>query len=223
MAFTSNAPGVNRGRTRNRRRMRVAHESRRRSAGGAGAGHAAVRPVSAVRVSGESRSSRHVLVIVSGQRCGTRGGTRGGTGPIGRRQERLEAAVDAVWTPVGNGHSRPGDARRQGCRPVPLRPCDHGVAGRCTAGDGGHSDHVARAAVRHGLPATGPISVAGTPSGRGCSFEPSCFEVVASKPADHAVRSTGMPNTRRINMMWETPEYTVVEVCAEATGYFYRG
>ncbi|MBB3663891.1 hypothetical protein LY15_000012 [Prauserella flava] len=25
------------------------------------------------------------------------------------------------------------------------------------------------------------------------------------------------------NMMWETPEYTVVEVCAEATGYFYRG
>jgi hypothetical protein len=24
-------------------------------------------------------------------------------------------------------------------------------------------------------------------------------------------------------MQWETPEYTVVEVCAEATGYFYRG
>lgn len=24
-------------------------------------------------------------------------------------------------------------------------------------------------------------------------------------------------------MKWETPEYTVVEVCAEATGYFYRG
>lgn len=25
------------------------------------------------------------------------------------------------------------------------------------------------------------------------------------------------------DMKWETPEYTVVEVCAEATGYFYRG
>jgi hypothetical protein len=24
------------------------------------------------------------------------------------------------------------------------------------------------------------------------------------------------------NMKWETPEYTVIEVCAEATGYFYR-
>lgn len=24
-------------------------------------------------------------------------------------------------------------------------------------------------------------------------------------------------------MNWETPEYTVVEVCAEATGYFHRG
>jgi len=24
-------------------------------------------------------------------------------------------------------------------------------------------------------------------------------------------------------MKWETPEYTVVEVCAEASGYFYRG
>ncbi|MCE3556265.1 hypothetical protein LWC33_33090 [Pseudonocardia sp. RS11V-5] len=24
------------------------------------------------------------------------------------------------------------------------------------------------------------------------------------------------------DMNWETPEYTVVEVCAEATGYFYR-
>ncbi|WP_158057041.1 hypothetical protein [Saccharomonospora sp. CUA-673] len=26
-----------------------------------------------------------------------------------------------------------------------------------------------------------------------------------------------------VTMQWETPEYTVVEVCAEATGYFYRG
>lgn len=25
------------------------------------------------------------------------------------------------------------------------------------------------------------------------------------------------------NMKWETPRYTVVEVCAEATGYCYRG
>ncbi|WP_442788329.1 pyrroloquinoline quinone precursor peptide PqqA [Amycolatopsis sp. NBC_01286] len=24
-------------------------------------------------------------------------------------------------------------------------------------------------------------------------------------------------------MQWETPEYTIVEVCAEVTGYFYRG
>ncbi|MBB4686912.1 hypothetical protein [Amycolatopsis jiangsuensis] len=24
------------------------------------------------------------------------------------------------------------------------------------------------------------------------------------------------------HMKWETPQYTVVEVCAEATGYFYR-
>ncbi|MFI5588767.1 pyrroloquinoline quinone precursor peptide PqqA [Amycolatopsis sp. NPDC051758] len=24
-------------------------------------------------------------------------------------------------------------------------------------------------------------------------------------------------------MEWETPEYTIVEVCAEVTGYFYRG
>ena len=24
-------------------------------------------------------------------------------------------------------------------------------------------------------------------------------------------------------MTWETPEYTVIEVCAEASGYFYRG
>ncbi|WP_353051126.1 pyrroloquinoline quinone precursor peptide PqqA [Amycolatopsis sp. NBRC 101858] len=23
-------------------------------------------------------------------------------------------------------------------------------------------------------------------------------------------------------MKWETPEYTIVEVCAEVTGYFYR-
>jgi coenzyme PQQ precursor peptide PqqA len=25
------------------------------------------------------------------------------------------------------------------------------------------------------------------------------------------------------DMEWETPEYTIVEVCAEVTGYFYRG
>lgn len=25
------------------------------------------------------------------------------------------------------------------------------------------------------------------------------------------------------DMQWETPEYTIVEVCAEVTGYFYRG
>ncbi|WP_350310625.1 pyrroloquinoline quinone precursor peptide PqqA [Amycolatopsis sp. RTGN1] len=24
-------------------------------------------------------------------------------------------------------------------------------------------------------------------------------------------------------MKWETPEYTIVEVCAEVTGYFHRG
>ncbi|MBN9734116.1 pyrroloquinoline quinone precursor peptide PqqA [Pseudonocardia sp. P1] len=24
-------------------------------------------------------------------------------------------------------------------------------------------------------------------------------------------------------MQWETPQYTVVEVCAEVTGYFHRG
>ncbi|MGW4490158.1 hypothetical protein ACWEOE_40895 [Amycolatopsis sp. NPDC004368] len=31
------------------------------------------------------------------------------------------------------------------------------------------------------------------------------------------------PTAEEENMKWETPEYTVVEVCAEATGYFYRG
>lgn len=31
------------------------------------------------------------------------------------------------------------------------------------------------------------------------------------------------PSTGGNNVKWETPEYTVVEVCAEATGYFYRG
>lgn len=34
---------------------------------------------------------------------------------------------------------------------------------------------------------------------------------------------TGHSRQEEQNMKWETPEYTVVEVCAEATGYFYRG
>lgn len=33
----------------------------------------------------------------------------------------------------------------------------------------------------------------------------------------------GRSQREEIGMQWETPEYTVVEVCAEATGYFYRG
>jgi hypothetical protein len=32
-----------------------------------------------------------------------------------------------------------------------------------------------------------------------------------------------LPEQQEDNMTWETPEYTVIEVCAEATGYFYRG
>lgn len=45
--------------------------------------------------------------------------------------------------------------------------------------------------------------------------------------ADHecpvVARSPGAANSEEESMKWETPEYTVVEVCAEATGYFYRG
>jgi hypothetical protein len=41
-----------------------------------------------------------------------------------------------------------------------------------------------------------------------------CREVVFDVRADH--------DCEEAEMKWETPEYTVVEVCAEATGYFYR-
>ncbi|WP_157575536.1 hypothetical protein [Prauserella rugosa] len=52
--------------------------------------------------------------------------------------------------------------------------------------------------------------------------------VLPVRGADLGVGDTCCPVNRYAEheedtMQWETPEYTVVEVCAEATGYFYRG
>ncbi|WP_329059212.1 hypothetical protein [Amycolatopsis sp. NBC_01480] len=37
-----------------------------------------------------------------------------------------------------------------------------------------------------------------------------------------SARVVGCSQQKENDIMWETPEYTVIEVCAEATGYFYR-
>jgi hypothetical protein len=33
----------------------------------------------------------------------------------------------------------------------------------------------------------------------------------------------GRNQREETSMKWEAPEYAIIEVCAEATGYFYRG
>jgi hypothetical protein len=39
----------------------------------------------------------------------------------------------------------------------------------------------------------------------------------------YSSKKSRLTTARRKKMQWETPQYTVVEVCAEVTGYFHRG